>query len=745
MTNTAGTVLLNRQNRIISINSSASDWLNLKEGDTFDFPGAGQLIKVITGSGEATWLYCQAEPIILEKKDYILCTLLPVRDGRAVYDNSIRNLNNLRRTIDQFAIVAVTDRSGRITHANDQFCRISKYSRAELIGQDHRIVNSGYHSKEFFRDLWKTISSGRTWRGEVKNRNKEGENYWVDTVIFPVMDENNRPEEYIAIRIDITDKKERQFALLEAKEAAEAASRAKNDFLANVSHEIRTPMNGVIGMLNLLKDTELDLEQYEFVNIAETSAEALLEIINEILDFSRIESGRIEFEYIEFELRSLLEDVINLLLPKSERKNIDLLLHVEPDVPEWMMTDPGRLRQILINLVDNAIKFTEDGYVLIHIAKSGRPAEDDLTDIKFSIKDTGEGIPREKLKKIFDRFEQADTSTTRKHGGTGIGLSIVQRLIQLMGGKIKVESRLNEGAKFTFNLPLKITENPRRDSRIDRSILKNVRVLVVDDNATNCRIIKYQLEHRGMRCDSEQNPREAIARMMAAHEENDPYEIAVLDFKMPVLDGYELGLQIKNSEELNDIHLVMLTSSAHRGDAKRYREAGFSGFLVKPALETNLSGVLALILKNREDTEQLVTVHTVKEIKKVSKPEISRKGTGRLKVLLVEDNKINQAIAQKMLEKFNCLVETADNGHEAVQMAEEVKYDYIFMDCLMPVLDGFDATRRIREGRLNATTRIIALTANAMEGDRDRCISAGMDDYIAKPLSPADLALVIEK
>jgi PAS domain S-box-containing protein len=556
---------------------------------------------------------------------------------------------------------------------------------------------------------------------------------------IPLLDAGGRPTHLVGISEDITLARQTAEALRKAKEDAEAASRAKGEFLANVSHEIRTPMNGIIGMTELALDTELTAQQREFLNMVKASADALLDVINDILDFSKIEAGKLDLDRVSFQLRDSLGDTTKTLALRAHKKGLELACWVLPDVPDHVVGDPGRLRQIVVNLLGNALKFTERGEVVVRVEKASQTEEEVV--LHFAVRDTGIGIPRDKQQAIFAPFVQADGSTTRKYGGTGLGLAISARLVELMGGQIWVESEPGQGSTFHFTARFGLADDalvsgglrPRLGLGTDApgaraTDLEGLPVLAVDDNATNRRILEEILTNWHMKATVVDSGPAALAELERACAAGAPYPLVLLDGMMPGMDGYTVARQINQRPEFAGCIIVLLSSAA--GSAVRDRELRLAACLMKPIKQSELWDAIMTSLgvsgRRDEQTAELVAAPCRR----------------RLRLLLAEDNAVNQKLATRLLEKRGHQVIVVGNGKEALAALEREHFDAVLMDVQMPEMDGFETTAAIRARGTHVP--IVAMTAHAMKGDREKCLSMGMDGYVSKPLQAADLFEVIE-
>jgi len=877
--------------------------INILAKATRDFTSSnkGELVN-ITQNNEIGDLANSFNNMILARNEYEKNIKQSTNDVK----NAMDELSHQQFALDQHSIVAVTDIKGTITYVNERFCQISGYNKEELINNNHRILNSGYHPISFFENMYKVIVKGKVWHGEVCNKSKAGSLYWVDTTIIPFINDRGRVYKYIAIRTDITKRKlvEQQNKMLhlntnikfniaqnlaqhsslkrrieealessfeipilqnhkkaglylfedntlglchfsghfskkiikeeqinkikklttevidnknillikdsysdfkkhgdlpeilnhnllvipifnhlsdvlsepigglffycdsnieineyldlmdeitnlfaaavmrenarkllkQATESAEQNSQLKGEFLASMSHEIRTPMNGVLGMLGLLLNTELNDDQLHKAALAKSSAESLLVLINDILDFSKVEAGKMNLEYIDFNLRGMFGEFTESMALRAHEKNLELILDLTDIEYSMVKGDPGRIRQILTNIVGNAIKFTSSGEV--RISASMTPVNTDLLELKCRIEDTGIGIPENNLKSLFDTFTQVDASTTRKYGGTGLGLAICKKLCELMNGEIYIESEEGKGSCFTFTVELqKSTQSQKVLPLIDISKLC---ILIVDDNKTNREVLRGQLEHWGANVYEASGAAQALEILNTKTQ----FDVALLDMQMPDMDGAELGKQIKSNKALSELKLVMMTSISNSDEIDFFAKIGFDAYFPKPATTSDLFNALNVVVDNGEARHSASPIVTHNYLQTL----IPTNTNLNIKLLLVEDNKVNQLVAVGILNELGYKADVVNNGKEAIEALKkshiESPFNLILMDCQMPILDGYKTTQAIRSGEAgqrNTDILIIAMTANVMQGDREKCINCGMNDYLGKPIDPLSL------
>ena len=634
------------------------------------------------------------------------------------------------------------DLDGNCTFSNRACVRMLGYeSPAELLGKNmHATMHHSYEDGrpypvedcQIYRAF--RVCKGSHVDDEVLWR-KDGTSFPAEYWSYPIQ-RDGKPIGSVVAFLDITDRKRAKIELLKAKEGAEAANRAKSEFLANMSHEIRTPMNGIIGMTDLMIETDLSPEQAEYLHMVKASADSLLTLLNDILDFSKMEAGKLELDNLQFDLRKSLGEVVKMLAIKAQKKGLEFIYDVHPEVPSVVAGDPTRIRQVLVNLVGNAIKFTENGELEVKVQAEVQTAEEAI--LHFSVRDTGIGIPVNKQQMIFDSFSQADSSTTRKYGGTGLGLTISAQLVGLMGGRIWVESDVGKGS--TFHFTVLVAPGPARPSPelSEVSKLIGMPLVVVDDNATNRRIIEDSVTRWRMRPTVVEDATAAIEVLRRAHALGTQIPLVLTDAHMPGIDGFGLVERIRQEPSLSNVLIVMLTSGGERGDAARCQKLGIAAYLCKPFDRLELRDVLLHVLARDPATpgqNTLVTRHTVLEQQR------------SLSFLVAEDDAVNQRLITRLLEKRGHSVVLAHNGLEAVEAFEKQSFDIVLMDAQMPEMDGFAATQLIREKEKTSGAHlpIIALTALAMKGDEERCLAAGMDGYVSKPLKLEELFSVIEK
>ena len=640
-----------------------------------------------------------------------------------------------------------TDAQGQCIYVNSSWTEISGLSFEESLGTGWA---RAIHPEERIAVLagWTKITrEGPEFCREYRLLTPGNELRWARSRAKAMFDAEGRIVGHVGTVEDITDRKRIEADLVKARDEALEAATVKSEFLANMSHEIRTPMNGVIGMTGLLLDTDLDPEQREFGETIRTSADALLAIINDILDFSKIEARRLTFETVDFDLNEVIDDTLELVAGSAQSKGLELIQQILPGVPTLLRGDPGRVRQIITNVVSNAVKFTPKGEVVLRVSQEKITATDAI--LRFEVKDTGIGIAPKTQTKLFQAFSQADGSTTRRFGGTGLGLAISKQLAEMMGGEIGVTSELEKGSVFWFTLALGL--QPARTSRHSKPDLnlKGLRVAIVDDNSTNRQILEHQLFAWEVQTGSASSAVEALRLLEIAAANKMPFDLALLDMQMPEVDGLMLARAIKSNPAIASTRLVILTSLGDRPSADILQKAGIDDYLVKPVKQSRLLECLAILKTS-------IPGHSTRQSAFV-KPRIlpvSARPLQKARVLVAEDNTVNQKVALSQLQRLGYPSEAVANGLEVLETLRRIRYDVILMDCQMPHLDGYETTRQIRRLQTEAAisdsdtgqvVHIIAMTANAMHGDREKCLASGMDDYISKPVKKEDLAAALER
>ena len=687
---------------------------------------------VVTSDGTTTWC---------------LTTKLPLKDlkgnlvgtfgiSRCITEQKLaeaelgRERDRLKTIIDNVPdLIFLKDRHGRFINANQALVAAAKVdSIDDVIGKTDFDFWPPELASNYVADDQLTMREGKPLiNQQEKTSDADGNELWLLTCKVPLFDDDGEVTGLVGIARDITESIKTNHELTTAKDLADSANRAKSDFLANMSHEIRTPMNAIIGMTELLLDTKLQRHQQEYLRMIQGSGESLLSVINDILDFSKIEAGKLELDPVEFGLRRSIGGTMKSLAMRAHDKQLELAFRVQNEVPEALLGDVGRLRQVIVNLVGNAIKFTQQGEVVVDIGVCHN--ETDCVTLLVKVQDTGIGMSEAACGKVFAEFQQADTSTTRRYGGTGLGLTISSRLVEMMGGAIGVTSTANEGSEFYFTAPFKIGD----EAGLKRQpvIVGGTRVLVVDDNGTNRLILKEMLHNWGMKPVTCAASEPAIALLREHSDKGTPFQLVLSDVQMPDVDGFMMAEQIRDADEAyRDVPIIMLTSATRMGDVHDRERLKIAGYIMKPVTQSELFNLIV----------DVMGLSTNGQLEKSNHPEAPAEILPRrkLNVLLAEDNKVNQTLAIRMLEKQGHHVDLANDGKEAVTMSGSNTYDLILMDVQMPIMDGLDATRAIRdrEGQadIGEHVLIVAMTAHAMKGDRELCIAAGMDDYLSKPI-----------
>lgn len=663
---------------------------------------------------------------------------------------ALHELKIMNDALDEHAIVAITDTDGKITYVNDKFIKVSQFTREELMGKDHRILNSGYHPRSFFTKLWNTISSGKIWQGEIKNRAKDNSFYWVFSTIVPFLNESGIPYQYVSIRTDITNQKFIEEELKRAKEEAENANRAKSSFLANMSHEIRTPLNAILGMADLTRDTSLNSIQTEYINLIQSSGENLLYLINEILDFSKIEAGKLDIDQVEFSLRKTVRSALQIFFYQAREKQLHMTLSVERTIPGILIGDPGRIKQILINLLGNSIKFTERGFIDV-IVKHEKLNDREIL-LKFSVRDSGIGISKEKLHLIFESFTQEDSSTTRKYGGTGLGTTISKQLAEFMGGKMGAGSPINDdltvggpGSEFWFTL--KCSYDKKQPEKILNDLArKKLHAAFIgipaDDEKTALQVaqelnIETELYPSCKKFYEHFNQRSAMFDLILSCDPQNEIELR-----------NHLNLLQDTKRFPKEPRVILITHNDSMDDSFFLFESSIDEYIHRPIEEVNLKRAIYSVFSglDEHDSRHKNSFSIPEKAPKRPVQEEAQPTEKKYSILVAEDNEINQILVRKTLEKNGCEVTIAPDGQETVNLlkANPGKFDLIFMDLQMPHMNGFQASEEIR-ANISQEIPIVAVTANAFKEDIDKSYEAGMNAFIAKPYSKDTLLQAIEK
>jgi PAS domain S-box-containing protein len=628
--------------------------------------------------------------------------------------------------------VVITDAAARIEWVNEGFTRITGYTLQEVVGmKPGRVLQGAETDLATVQRIREKLALKESFTEELLNYHKDGRAYWLQLNVTPILDEEGNTQKYIAIESDITNRKKAEVELKLAKEEAEAGARAKSEFLATMSHEIRTPMNAVVGMTGLLQETPLDEVQRDYVETIRTSGDSLLEIINDILDYSKIDSGYMELEHHPFNLVDSIEDVFDLLSHKAFDKGLELVYYFEPEVPVDILGDSTRLRQVLMNLISNAIKFTEQGEILVSVRNITQVRNKHT--LEFTVRDTGIGIPDDKVGHLFRSFSQVDSSTTRKYGGTGLGLAISKKLVELMGGAVRVESKVGVGSSFFFTLQIEANQDEEVFRKLEMAKdLVGKFVVLVDDNRTNLKIQQLQFRKWGVETSAYEKPEDALQFVL--HSKQRP-NLVVVDMQMPEMSGDIFTQELRKHFSKAELPVVMLTSLGAMPGAMQ-REL-YSAFITKPARQSQLYYTVSRLLNAQ--------ARQAKEFNQANGIGVQDNFRKDLRILVAEDNIINQKVARGILNNIGFQAEVVTNGLEVMQMFAQQEFDLIFMDMQMPEMDGIDATVALRKLPLKKQPIVIAMTANAMSEAKEICIQAGMDDYIAKPVKINDIRAILAK
>ncbi len=632
--------------------------------------------------------------------------------------------------------VTITDLDGKIEFINPKFVEMTGYNREEALGRTPGFLKSGKTDPEIYADLWETIKAGGVWQGEIQNKRKDGTLYWNSITISPIRDAEATITHYLSVNEDVSNRKEVEEALRRAKEASEVANSAKSEFLANMSHEIRTPMNAIIGMTELVLDTELKTQQQrEYLDTVLSSANSLLTLLNSILDFSKIEAGRLELEEVNFDLREMIEGICDPLSIQAHKKDLELSSHIKPTVPLKLIGDPARLGQVLINIIGNALKFTDMGEIVVTVDMEPGHCDDTSITLLFSVSDTGIGIPAEKFNKIFEHFSQADGSMTRKYGGTGLGLAISRQLVSLMGGLLWLESVEGKGSTFHFTAKFLLSEAQECPASFN---FKSAKILISCNIISYSNIIRDFLSSSSAEIGEAIGPKDTYDKLTAARDSGHPYDIVFLDIRLSGIGGFKMAEQIMADPSLACSVVMMLNTNHRNGDIEKCREIGVASYIIKPIKYKDVINTVTDLLN---ETPGLIYERQLRP-----KPVMPlTDDDAPVRILLVEDNATNRLVAREILKKQGYSITEAEDGEKALKLIGEVAFDLILMDVQMPVMDGFEATKILKASQATQAIPVIAMTAHALKGDRDRCLEAGMDDYITKPIKSADLIDIVNK
>lgn len=627
--------------------------------------------------------------------------------------------------------ILILNEEGEIEWSNKAFEKLSGYPANEILGSKLESLVFGPSTETITRNRFaQAIRNGHEFNEDVLQYRKDGTTLWVESKLIPVPDDSGETSRWISLQTDITRRRQTQEALLAAKKSAESSSRAKSEFLANMSHEIRTPMNAILGMTDLALATHLTREQRDYLNTVRTSADSLLGILNDVLDISKIEAGKMELESLEFSLGDVVRETLRALAIRAHEKGLELAVHMPVDLPSYFTGDPIRLRQVLFNLVGNAIKFTHQGEIVVSVEQQWSTASH--VSLHFTVRDTGIGIPKDRLERIFESFSQVDSSMARRFGGSGLGLTITAQLLALMNGKIWVQSEEGEGTSFHFTLQLELANEQDMPQPATRDQLLGMRVLVVDDNSTNRWILEELLRNWGMHPVCVDSAVSAVDELQKEPTQN--FDVILLDAMMPGMDGFQLAEKLQKDKKFRASTVMMLSSADRPFSATKCQQLGIESYLVKPVTASTLLEALLETLGHERKAE-----------KELGEPVVQKSVVPK-RVLVVDDYEPNRKIACEVLTRRGHFCEEVSDGETAIQRVMEESYDIVLMDVQMPSMDGLMATKKIRSQEdPNARTRIVALTAHALDGDREKCLRAGMDDYLSKPLHAETLIAMVEQ